>query len=86
VGNIIEIEDPFSYIIDNGDITGVVWQRGNNIVQFDRDGTINVIGYIKNIKNHELRQLMIMWLALEHPGCLNFDIQTEEGKIRNDTQ
>jgi len=89
VGEVVQIDDPFFYVTgDEGQIVGVSWQRtkGADIVTIMRDGTLNAVTHLTNMQNHEMRQLMIMWLALEHPDCLNFDPLEEENKIREETR
>lgn len=80
--NITELYDPFAYVVadDDDKIIAVRWHRENNYVRFDRDGTVSFAGSEKNIDNHELKQLMIMWLALEHPKCLDFDATEDMGE------
>ena len=85
--NIIELNDPFNYIVDSEDnFTGVQWMnKRGQIAQFDCDGEV-FSSHTIPIPKHELRQLMIMWLALNYPDCLNYDDNEKEIKIRNSTK
>ena len=88
MNNIIELNDPFSYICDNGVFGGVTWQRDiTRLLSINNDGGIYcTFGIQKPVPKHELKQLMIMWLALNYPDCLNFDDLERETTIRNDTK
>ena len=88
MSNIIELDDPFTYTCDDGMFKGVTWQRGaTRLLSIDNDGTICcTFGMSKPVPKHELKQLMIMWLALNYPDCLRFDDLERETTIRNDTK
>ena len=86
--NVVDIDDPFSYIFDNGVFGGVVWQRGNRrLLSIDNNGAIFCSFNAEPIiPKHELRQLMVMWLALNYPDCLRFDHLEKEKEVRRETK
>ena len=85
--NVIELDDPFTYTCDNGVFRGVTWQRGTRLLNIDNDGSICcTFDTSAPVPKHELKQLMIMWLALNYPDCLKFDDLEKEETIRNDTK
>ncbi len=90
MGTVTEINDGLSYITDDDDkgIQGVSWAKRNQDVEFWNDGRVE--SFIKvdgsGIQKHELKHLMIMWLALNYPDCLKFDDLEKEELIRKDTE
>jgi len=91
MGTVTEIDDGFSYIFDDDSktIESVMWMKRGQYVLFRNEGAIveslqKIDG--SGIGKHELRQLMIMWLALNYPDCLAFDKLEDEEKIRDDLE
>ncbi len=86
MSDVVVIEDPFSYICDDGIMSGVTWQRGKTkLLSIMNSGEIQCT-FRGAIPKHELRQLMIMWLALNYPDCLRFDELEKEDRIRDSTK
>lgn len=85
VSNIFELNDPLSYVIGgNDEIEAVQWFKDNQYITIELSGkTQTLLKTNKNIESHELRQLMIMWLALTYPDCLNFDALDQEKQARD---
>lgn len=87
MGEVVELKDPFSYIMAGKDIDGVMYTKGEDY----GDACIEIVNYddkhvlvrcrlgcsASRISKNDLKQLMIMWLALDYPDVLKFD---EEGK------
>lgn len=78
--NVIEFpapQEPFSYEVKGEKITGVIWERDGERVTFDFDGVVEISGmddtFWIGLPPEELKQLMIMWLAIFSPECLSFD-------------
>jgi len=87
MGEVIELDDPFTYVVDDGDgkFVAVQWTKHPNYLTIGLDGKVDSL--IKTnciIPPHELRQLFIMWLALNNPDCLNFEAVETENKIREE--
>lgn len=89
MGEILKLDDGFFYITsnDSDEIEGVQWFKRNQYVIFDNSGYVSAINKSdgSGIEKHELRQLMIMWLALNYPDCLAEDQLSKESKLREDT-
>jgi hypothetical protein len=89
MSNVIKLDDPFSYLINDktGTIEGVQWFKGNQYVHIELSGKMStLLKTNSNIGAHELRQLMIMWLALVYPDTLKFDDLEKENLIREETE
>lgn len=83
MSNVVEMPEKLNYIVfeKNGheNIDGVSWKTGNAEINIFNSGHVN--GWYKNslhefrsdIPKNELKQLMIMWLALNYPDCLAID-------------
>ena len=85
--NVFELNDPFSYQIgDNGKIDAVQWFNGSQYIVINLDGTIETLLLLDNMQSHELRQLMIMWLALKYPDTLNYDENEKEKLIQESSE
>ena len=90
MGDVVEINDPFSYIISDdgkGDvIEAVQWmnQQTSQMVVIENNGSI-FCSHTLAVPRHELRQLMIMWLALNYPDVLKCDELEKETMIRAGT-
>ena len=88
MNNVFNLKDPLSYAINKkGKIESVQWFRDGQYITIDLDdGSMSTLLKVSNIKKHELRQLMIMWLCLTYPDCVNFDEVEKEEKIRNSAE
>lgn len=89
MAEIIKLDDPFSYTVNDKTqtIEGVQWLKNNQYVGIDLNGHMStLLKTDKNIEAHELRQLMIMWLALTYPDTLQFDELEKENLIREETE
>ena len=90
MGRVIEIDDGFGYIHDaeTNSIQSVQWFKRSQFVEFKNDGYVEALQKTdgSGISRHELRQLMIMWLALNYPDVLAFDELKKEEKIFNGTK
>lgn len=83
---IIKLSDPFFYVFDDeneNEILAVMWRRDRDYMQFSLNGSF--YSSTKYIPNHELRQLMIMWLALMYPDALSYDHLENENAIKKAT-
>lgn len=83
MGDIVHLPDYLHYILgDNGGIQAVQWFRDNNYLTFESSGKVDsLLRADNNIQKHELKELMIMWLALNYPDVLQFDhLESEETK------
>ena len=73
--NVIAFPENFYYDIqDEGDtkvIHGVIWKRGDDELYIGRDGGVQT--NTDSIPKNELKELMIMWLALEYPDVIEWD-------------
>ena len=89
MGTVAELEDGFSYIFgdDPEKIEAVQWLKRNQYVEFRNDGFVSALQKTNGsgIGRHELRQLMIMWLAINYPDTLAYDDLVLEEKIKADT-
>jgi hypothetical protein len=87
MGTVTEIDDGLVYETDNNKIAAVSWQKRGQFVHFRNDGFVSALQKIDGtgIGKHELRQLMIMWLALNYPDTLAYDELEREEKIKVDT-
>ena len=89
MGTVTEIDDGLSYIFDDDsdNIAAVSWFKRNQYVEFNCDGRVTAL--IKTdgsgIQRHELKHLMIMWLALNYPDCLAYDDLEKEEVIKKAT-
>lgn len=83
---VIELKDPFTYVFDDKTrrVIAVMWKKGKSHLAFGGSGFVDKIG--ESPKPHELRQLMVMWLAINYPDQLSFDAMKEEAKIKNSTK
>lgn len=75
--NVIQLNDPFSYILEQGPeketIVGVQRRnRDGSVLELHNDGFVGCYND-HFIPKHELKQLMIMWLALNYPDVVNWD-------------
>ena len=72
---------------DSKKIEAVQWFKRNQYVEFRNDGFVSAIQKTDGtgIGKHELRQLMIMWLALNYPDTLSYDELEREENIKADT-
>lgn len=80
MGDVINLEDPFCYVMDGKECAAVKWQRGRNSVHFSMEGHIECD--IKQIPPHELKELMVMWLGVKYPDKINWD--NEHGETIED--
>lgn len=79
MGEVVELRDPISYVMDGEEIVAVQLvggsedrislYGGHTIVEADRDGHPIAL----ELEKHELKQLFIAWLALEYPEVINWD-------------
>lgn len=74
MGEVIELKEPFSYMFVGAKIVGVKWGKRGSSVRFWGDGEVSVNGFGEP-EPHELKTLMIMWLSLEYPEVINFDVK-----------
>lgn len=80
MSNVVSLEDPFTYIQDKGRIVAVMWKKEKNYLAISLSGYISRIG--DHPKPHEMRQLMIMWLAIDCPHVLAEDDRWKEQAAR----
>ena len=74
---ILEFPDPFEYIMYNDSVTGIAWCGAGVRVEFFRDGTVSATnGAVYEMPKNALKELMVMWLALEYPEL----VEIEEGE------
>ena len=89
MGTVTEIDDGLSYIFNDEtkNIEAVQWLKRSQYVEFKNDGFVSALQKTdgSGIGKHELRQLMIMWLALNYPDTLAYDELEREEKIKADT-
>lgn len=89
MGTVTEIDDGLYYIFgdDPQKIEAVQWHKRNQFVEFRNNGYVEALQKTDDsgIGKHELRQLMIMWLALNYPDTLVYDEIEREEKIKADT-
>ena len=90
MGKVIELDDGLGYVFeeDTREIKAVQWFKRNQYVEFRNDGFVQALQKTDNsgIGKHELRQLMIMWLALNYPDTLALDELEREEKIKSETK
>jgi len=89
MGTVTEIDDGLSYEFDeNAVCVGVNWNKRQQIVDFQNSGYVNALVRTDGtgIGRHELKELMIMWLALNYPDTLAYDKLEREEKIKADTE
>lgn len=77
MNNIVDFPDPYNYVLDADDnIIGV--SKGNCEI-FNIVGSPLVSVDIENpIPKSELKELMVMWLALNYPDVVAFDSEGAE--------
>ena len=89
MGTVTELDDGLIYVFDDdsGKIEAVQWLKRSQFVEFRNDGFVSALQKTdgSGIGKHELRQLMIMWLALNYPDTLSFDEVEREEKIKTNT-
>ena len=89
MGTVTELDDGLFYVFDDDSkkIEAVQWFKGNQYVEFSNDGFVSAMQKTDGtgIGKHELRQLMIMWLALNYPDTLAYDELEREENIKADT-
>lgn len=75
MGTVTELNDPFEYITDavTEKLIGVSWCDRIYSMAIMSNGEVITNSLEVEIPKHELKQLMIMWLALEYPDSLNID-------------
>lgn len=89
MGTVTELDDGLIYVFGDEPekIEAVQWFKRNQYVEFRNDGFVSALQKTdgSGIGKHELRQLMIMWLALNYPDTLAFDEVEREETIKSDT-
>lgn len=77
MGEVIELKEPFSYMFVDAKIAGVKWEKGSDYLEFWASGTVWGSGFAEplDIEPQKLKTLMIMWLSLEYPEVINFDVK-----------
>lgn len=88
MGTVTELDDGLIYVFgDDKEIEAVQWFKRNQYVAFRNDGFVSALQKTdgSGIGKHELRQLMIMWLALNYPDTLAYDELDREEKIKAGT-
>lgn len=76
MGEVIQMKDPYSYFMnDKGKAIGVKFERAGTYIAICNDDDLVRILADQECSMHksELKQLMIMWLALNYPDVLKFD-------------
>ena len=75
MGTVTEIDDGLRYEKDGESIVGVSWQSKGQIVRFANNGYVDMDTWHDGhgISKQKLRDLMIMWLALNYPDTLACD-------------
>lgn len=88
MGTVTNLDDGLRYVFgDNNEIEAVQWFKRKQHVEFKNNGFVSSIQKTdgSGICRHELRQLMIMWLALNYPDTLAYDEVAREEEIKSNT-
>ena len=77
MGEVVEMKELHSYIMNGKKVAGVAYEKDGEFIEIEnllkKSAMVRCFSGRIPITKNDLKQLMIMWLALNYPDVLQYD-------------
>ncbi len=77
MGQVVKMKELHSYIMNGQNVNGVAYEKDGEFIEIEnlleKSAMVRCFSGRISIRKNDLKELMIMWLALNYPDVLKFD-------------